>query len=126
MIAGLIAVGAVAMAVSTALFCDSAEHATARVIAIRTSHSGRTYSSLPTLQFKTVSGTTETLAVQTHVIGDHFLVGDVVPVIFDPSDPSDARLNLARHLWAAPVLMLALAIVIALVARHVASRPTPP
>jgi len=108
----ILALGALGAALHSWSFIRSATTAQGRVIELkeRISQEGDTKSYSPTFEFQDAAG-------QTHVVESSFAsnppaheVGEVVPVLYPPGDPSSARIDRARYHWFVPGILGALSV----------------
>jgi hypothetical protein len=115
--AALIAVGAIVAGCSlfwlakTALFVGHARSTAAEVVDLISSHkpSGMGEFHYSIFKFTDTAG-----VVRTHrsTTGSDFNVGDKISILYNPTDPSDARLNTFRALWFMPLLFAGLGLVL--------------
>lgn len=108
----ILALGALGTALHSWSFIRSATTTQGRVIALKErlsqENDSKTYS--PTFEFQDAAG-------QPHVVESSFAsnppaheVGEVVPVLYRPGDPSAARIDRARYHWFAPGVLGALSV----------------
>ena len=59
----------------------------------------------PRFEFKTPDGESWSVLSSTSSMPAGFRVGDEVRVVYDPSDPNDAKIDAVMQLWFMPILV---------------------
>ncbi|HYC78963.1 MAG TPA: DUF3592 domain-containing protein [Planctomycetota bacterium] len=98
-------VAAGAAAVSTNRFLSRASAATGEIVgeeADRGRKGGVTYR--PIVSFQDASGATHVVATDAGT-SERVVVGETVPILYDPASPDDARIDAFLHLWFLPTAL---------------------
>lgn len=113
--AGCCFLGALVFGIATASFLSKAESTTGTITAVanQLSESGSSLAK-PTFTF-TVDQTTHSVTPNSFVSPSPGRVGDNVPILYDPSQPQNARINAFVYTWATPVVLILLGFVLTLI-----------
>jgi hypothetical protein len=112
--AGLL-VGAGLVASRTQSFLAGAESAPGKVVGMRPHRSDRGTTYAPVVEFQPASGARQTFEESTSTSPPAYRLGEAVEVLYDPSDPTDARLRGLFSLWGGSLILGGIGAVFALV-----------
>jgi hypothetical protein len=93
----------IGFAIYTLYFIQHASHADGTVIALTQRVDDEDRSVTPTFAFKTPAGVSITTKSNTSS-NPGFSLGDEVPVLFDPTDPQNAKIATNGQLWLMPII----------------------
>lgn len=89
----------------TQVFVDRAGAAPGKVIDLEQSRSSNSTTYYPVVKFKTKSGQERTFRSSSGSSPPSYSVGESVGVLYDESEPSDARIRSFFALWGGPVIL---------------------
>lgn len=103
---GVIAfVSGVAALVLTVKFVNSAVETTARVVHVQISYGDDSTTYKPTVQFRDTNGRTVEAESWMSSSSYDFNVGEKIPILYDPADPENIRLNYFFEKWGFGVIL---------------------